>query len=93
MLKRARPAMARSGCSVGLAVARMARSQPRMSAGRIVNTHTRLQMTPFASTMPRSAPILKLMKTSASRPTNVVSELEVIAENAPATARRMAASR
>ena len=45
-----------------------------------------LMNTPFANTIPISAPILKLIKTRASRPTTVVMALLAIEEAAPVMA-------
>ncbi len=56
-----------------------------ISEGSTVNTHSILKATPFANTMPMSAPILKLINTSTKSPTIVVAALPVIA---PKAARR-----
>ncbi len=60
--------------------------------GRMVKIQTRLMNTPFASTTPKSGPILKLMNTSTSSPTTVVTELLVIAPKALSRAFFMASS-
>ena len=54
--------------------------------GSAVKMQSRLISTPLASTMPISRPMAKLINSSASRPTIVVTELLVIAPNAPASA-------
>ena len=54
--------------------------------------HTRLRNTPFARTIPRSRPMVKLIKTSVSRPTMVVSELEAMARAPFTSVLRMASS-
>ena len=74
-------------------VLRTTLSAHRISPGSTVNTHSRLNSTPLASTMPRSMPILKRMNTSISRPTIVVTELPVIEPKAAVSARVMALSR
>ena len=59
-----------------LVVLRINPSQAIRMPGMITSTQNMLRNTPFASTMPRSMPILKLMNTSISRPTTVVIPLE-----------------
>ena len=64
-----------SGSSALCAVLRIAPSKSRIIAGRTVTQEITPQMTPFAMTMPRSRPSVKLMKHMARKPATVVSEL------------------
>ena len=64
-----------------------------MSAGKTVNTQTMLRNTPLAITIPMSAPILKLIKSSISIPATVVSALDEIDGNAFTHAVFIASSR
>ncbi len=53
-------------------------SNSNSKAGKQKKILTKLNNTPFAKTNPKSLPIVKLIKTSASNPTMVVTELLVI---------------
>ena len=56
-------------------------SKINKSAGKQKNILNKLSSTPFANTMPKSFPIVKLINTKASKPTMVVIELLEIAAN------------
>ena len=60
----------------------IALSSIMMSDGSTVNIATRLQSTPFARTMPMSAPIFSFMNKRASSPTMVVNALLTIDDDA-----------
>ena len=51
------------------------------NAGREVKIDTKLKTTPLLSTSPISRPIVKLIATSTTKPTTVVTELDEIAPN------------
>ena len=77
---------------VFLAVLAIGLSKIRMSPGRMVRVHSMLSSTPLARTNPRSAPILRLMNTMASKPRTVVVELLAMDEKALVQARFMASA-
>ena len=67
-----------------MAVLAIGLSKIRMSPGRMVRVHSMLSSTPLARTNPRSAPILRLMNTMASKPRTVVVELLAMDEKVQA---------
>ncbi len=73
-------------CRAFFCVRRSGPSSLTIMPGSAVKMQSRLITTPLASTMPISRPMAKLINSSASRPTIVVTELLVIAPNAPASA-------
>ena len=60
----------------------IALSNANITDGSTVKIATRLQRTPFAKTIPMSAPIFSFMNTSAISPTMVVNALLTIDEDA-----------